>query len=71
MNFTEKHHSLQLCLNTMGKRALEIGFMLSSTNTNGKQFCNKRKLHSDQELKLYNSPNKTVEENDFRSYFQL
>ena len=34
MNFTERHHSLQLCLSTMGKRTIKIGFMLSSTNTN-------------------------------------
>ena len=42
--------------------AMENGFQLSSSKTVGMQFCNKRGLHPEPELKLYNSFIKIVPE---------
>jgi hypothetical protein len=41
---------------------MENGFKFSSSKTVGMHFCNKRGLHPDPELKLYNSPIKIVSE---------
>ena len=41
---------------------MENGFKFSSSKTLGMHFCNKRELHPDPELKLYNSPIKIVSE---------
>ena len=60
MNNTERQ--LQLCLNKIEKWAMKNGFKFSSSKTRGMHFCNKRGLHPDPELKLYNSPIKIVSE---------
>ena len=44
---------------------MENGFKFSSSNTLGMHFCNKRGLHPDPELELYNSPIKIVSETKF------
>jgi hypothetical protein len=41
------------------------GFKFYSSKTLGMHFCNKRGLHPDPELKLYNSPIKIVSETKF------
>ena len=48
--------------------AMENGFQLSNSKTVGMQFCNKRGLHPQPKLKLYNSFIKIVPE-IFRSPF--
>jgi len=55
MNTIERQ--LQLCLNKIDKWAMENGFKFSSSKTVGMHFCNKRGLHPDPELKLYNIVN--------------
>jgi len=56
---------LQLCLSKIEKLAMENGFRFSTSKTVGMHFCNKRGLHPDPELKLYNSPMTIVEETKF------
>jgi hypothetical protein len=56
MNNVERQ--LQICLNKIEKWAMENGFKFSSSNTLGMHFCNKRGLHPDPELELYNSETK-------------
>jgi hypothetical protein len=62
MNTIERQ--LQLCLNKIEKWAMENG-LNSSAQKLGMHFCNKRGLHPDPELKLYNSPIKIVPETKF------
>jgi hypothetical protein len=64
-NMNNIERQLQLCLNKIEKCAMEIGFKFSSSKTLGMHFCNKRGLHPDPELKLYNSPIKIVPETKF------
>ena len=66
MNNIERQ--LQLCLNKIEKWAMENGFKFSSSKTLGMHFCNKRGLHSDPELKLYNSSIKIVSETKFLDF---
>jgi hypothetical protein len=56
---------LQLCLNKIEKWTMGNGFKFSSSKTVAKHFCNKRGLHPDSELKLYNSPIKIVPETKY------
>ena len=44
---------------------MENGLKFSSSKTVGMHFCNKRRLHPDPELELYNSPIKIVPETKF------
>jgi hypothetical protein len=44
---------------------MENGFIFFSSKTLGMDFCNKRGLHSDPELKLYNSPINIISETKF------
>ena len=55
-NMNNIERQLQICLNKIEKWAMENGFKFSSSITLGMHFCNKRGLHPDPELKLYNSP---------------
>jgi len=64
-NMNNIERQLQLCLNKIEKWAMENGFKFSSSKTLGMHFCNKRGLHPDPELKLYNSPIKIVSETKF------
>ena len=64
-NMNNIERQLQLCLNKIEKWAMENGFKFSSSKTLGMHFCNKRELHPDPELKLYNSPIKIVSETKF------
>jgi hypothetical protein len=50
---------------------MENGFKFSSSKTLGMHFCNKRGLHPDPELKLYNSPIKIVSETKFLGPYKL
>ena len=61
-NMINIERQLQICLNKIEKWAMENGFKFSSSKTLGMHFCNKRGLHPDPELKLYNSPIKIVSE---------
>ena len=63
-NMNNIERQLQLCLNKIEKWAMENGFKFSSSKTLGMHFCNKRGLHPDPELKLYNSPIKIVSETE-------
>ena len=54
MNIIERQ--LQLCLNKIEKWAMETGFKFSSSKTVDMHFSNKRELHPDPELRLYNTP---------------
>ena len=63
MNTIERQ--LQICLNKIEKWAMENRFKFSSSKTVEMHFCNKRGLHPDPELKLYNSPIKIVPETKF------
>jgi hypothetical protein len=47
---------------------MENGFKFSSSKTLGMHFCNKRGLHPDPELKLYNSPIKIVSETKYLGF---
>ena len=64
-NINNIERQLQLCLNKIEKWAMENGFKFSSSKTLGMHFCNKRGLHPDPELKLYNFPIKIVSETKF------
>ena len=66
MNIIERQ--LQLCLNKIEKWAMKNGFKFSSSKTVGIHFCNKRGLHPDPELKLYNSHIKIVPEAIFLGF---
>ena len=63
MNTIERQ--LQLSLNKIEKCAMENVLKFSSSKTVAMHFCNKRKLHPDPELKLYNSSIKVVKETKF------
>ena len=67
-NMNNIERQLQLCLNKIEKLAMENGFKFSSSKTLGIHFCNKRGLHPDPELKLYNSPIKIVSETKFLGF---
>jgi hypothetical protein len=43
-------------MNKIEKWAMETGFKFSSSKTVGMHFSNKRELHPDPELRLYNTP---------------
>ena len=60
----------QLCLNKVEKWADENGFKFSKTKTVCMHFCNKRKLHSDPTLTIYNSQIPVVceKKTSFRPY---
>ena len=64
-NMNNIERQLQLCLNRIEKWAMENGFKFSTAKTVGMHFCNKRKMHPDPELKLYNNPIKIVKETTF------
>ena len=57
-NMNNIERQLQICLNKIKKLAMENGFKFSSSKTQGMHFCNKRGLHPDPELELYNSETK-------------
>ena len=63
MNTIERQ--VHLCLNKIETWAMENGFKFSSSKTVGMHFCDKRGLHPDPELQLYNSPIKIVPETKF------
>ena len=67
-NMKTIERQLQLCLNKIEKWAMENGFKLSSAKTVGMHFCDKRGLHPDPELKLYNSPIKIIPETIFLGF---
>ena len=54
-NMASIERQLQLCLNKIEKWADENGFKFSKTKTVCMHFCNKRKLHPDPTLTIYNS----------------
>ena len=56
---------LQLCLNKVEKWADENGFKFSKTKTVCMHFCNKRKLHPDPTLTIYNSQIPVVSQTKF------
>ena len=56
---------LQLCLNKIEKWADENGFKFSKTKTVCMHFCNKRKLHPDPALTIYNSQIPVVSQTKF------
>ena len=64
-NMNNIERQLQLCLNRIEKWAMENGFKFSTAKTVGMHFCNKRKMHPDPELTLYNNPIKIVKETTF------
>jgi hypothetical protein len=64
-NMNNIERQLQICLNKIEKWAMENGFIFVSSKTLGMDFCNKRGLHSDPELKLYNSPINIISETKF------
>ena len=68
-NINNIERQLQLYLNKIEKWAMENGFKFSSSKTLGMHICNKRGLHPDPELKLYNSPIKIVSETKFLGLF--
>ena len=65
-NMNNIERQLQLSLNKIEKWALENGFKFSMSKTVGMHFCNKKKLHLDPELKLYDTP---IKNKISRSYF--
>ena len=64
-NMNNIERQLQICLNKIEKWAMENEFKFSSSKTLGMHFCNKRGLHPDPELKLYNSPINTISETKY------
>ena len=56
---------LQLCINNLQQWADENGFKFSKTKTVCVHFCNKRKLHPDPSLCLYNAPIPVVTQTKF------
>jgi hypothetical protein len=58
-NMNNIERKLQLCLNKIEKWAVANGFKFSSSKTLGMHFYNKRGLHPDPELKLYNIVSET------------
>ena len=54
-NMASIQKPLQLCLNKVEKWADENGFKLSKTKSVCMHFCNKRKLHPDPTLTMYDS----------------
>ena len=64
-NMASIERQLQLCLNKIEKWADENGFKFSKTKTVCMHFCNKRKLHPDPTLTLYNSQILVVNQTKF------
>ena len=64
-NMASKERQLQLCLNKIKIWADENGFKFSKTKTVCMHFCNKRKLHPDPTLTIYNSQSSVVLESKF------
>ena len=67
-NMNNIERQLQLCLNKIEKWAMENGFKFSSLKTLGMHFYNKRGLHPDPKLKLYNSP---IQKLNFQVFFLI
>ena len=64
-NMASIERQLQLCLNKVEKWADENGFKFSKTKTVCMHFCNKRKLHPDPTLTIYNSQIPVVSQTKF------
>ena len=64
-NMASIERQLQLCLNKVEKWADENGFKFSKTKTISMHFCNKRKLHPDPKLTIYNSQIPLVSQTKF------
>ena len=64
-NMAAIERQLQLCLNKVEKWADENGFKFSKTKTVCMHFCNKRKLHPDPTLTIYNSQIPVVSQTKF------
>ena len=64
-NIASIERQLQLCLNKVEKWADENGFKFSKTKTVCIHFCNKRKLHPDPTLTIYNSQIPVVSQTKF------
>ena len=64
-NMASIERQLQLCLNKVEKWADENGFKFSKTKTVCIHFCNKRKLHPDPTLTIYNSQIPVVSQTKF------
>ena len=64
-NMASIERQLQLCLNKIEKWADENGFKFSKTKTVCMHFCNKRKLHPDPTLTIYNSQIPVVSQTKF------
>ena len=64
-NMASIERQLQLCLNKVEKWADENGFKFSKTKTVCMHFCNKRKLHPDPTLTIYNSEIPVVSQTKF------
>ena len=65
INMASIERQLQLCLNMVEKWADENGFKFSKTKTVCMHFCNKRKLHLDPTLTIYNSQIPVVSQTKF------
>ena len=61
----EFYRTLQLCLNKVEKWADENSFKFSKSKTVYIHFCNKRKLHPDPTLTIYNSQIPVVTQTKF------
>ena len=64
-NMASIERQLQLCLNKVEKWADENGFKFSKTKTVCMHFCNKRKLHPDPILTIYDSQIPVVSQTKF------
>ena len=64
-NMASIERQLQLCLNKVEKWADEYGFKFPKTKTVCMHFCNKRKLHPDPTLTIYNSQIPVVTQTKF------
>ena len=64
-NMASIERQLQLCLNKIEKWADENGFKFSKTKTVCMHFCNKRKVHPDPTLTIYNSQIPVVPQTKF------
>ena len=64
-NMASIERQLQLCLNKVEKWADENGFKFFKTKTVCMHFCNKRKLHPDPTLTIYNSQIPVVSQTKF------
>ena len=68
-SMTVIERQLQSCLNKIESWANENGFRFSKTKTVCMHFCNKRKLHPDPSLTIYNNPIPVVPEARFLGLF--